>query len=143
MTFLPMSPSSLGPDGTANRKKAHRAGTGYAQRLLMGRMAAFCFRLAGWRTEGALPSAQRFVLIAAPHTSNWDAVILLVAARIFGLRLAWFVKASWFRFPLGPVMRWLGGVPIDRSARHGIVEQAIARFGQLDRLALAVPPEGT
>jgi 1-acyl-sn-glycerol-3-phosphate acyltransferase len=109
----------------------------------MGRIAAFCFRLAGWRTEGALPSAQRFVLIAAPHTSNWDAVILLVAARIFGLRLAWFVKASWFRFPLGPVMRWLGGVPIDRSARHGIVEQAIARFGQLDRLALAVPPEGT
>ena len=63
------------------------------------------FRLAGWRTEGALPPDARFVLIAAPHTSNWDAVILLVAARIFRLPLAWFVKDSWFFFPMGPMMR--------------------------------------
>ena len=109
----------------------------------MGRFAGLMFRLAGWRTEGEPPPDERFVIIAAPHTSNWDAVILLVAARIFGLPLAWFVKDSWFRFPLGGVMRALGGVPIDRSGRHGIVEQAIARLKGSDRLALAVPPEGT
>lgn len=109
----------------------------------MSRFAALLFRLAGWRTEGAMPPEPRFVLIAAPHTSNWDAVILLVAARIFGLKLAWFVKASWFAFPMGFFMRRLGGVPIDRSARHGVVEQAIERFKASDRLALAVPPEGT
>jgi 1-acyl-sn-glycerol-3-phosphate acyltransferase len=109
----------------------------------MGRLAALAFRLAGWRTEGSLPPCDRFVIIAAPHTSNWDAVILLVAARIFRLRLAWFVKDSWFVFPLGPIMRRLGGVPIDRSARHGTVEQAIERIKASEKLALAVPPEGT
>jgi len=109
----------------------------------MHRLAALAFRLAGWRVEGAPPTDARFVIIAAPHTSNWDAVILLVAARIFELPLAWFVKDAWFRFPLGPIMRALGGVPIDRSARHGAVEQAVARLKASERLALAVPPEGT
>jgi 1-acyl-sn-glycerol-3-phosphate acyltransferase len=109
----------------------------------MGRFASLLFRLAGWRTEGVAPSAERFVIIAAPHTSNWDAVILLVAARIFDLPLAWFVKDSWFFFPMGGLMRRLGGVPIDRSSRHGVVEQAIARLKSGGRLALAVPPEGT
>ena len=109
----------------------------------MGRLAALAFRLAGWRTEGTPPPCDRFVIIAAPHTSNWDAVILLVAARIFDLPLAWFVKDSWFVFPMGPIMRWLGGVPIDRSARRGAVEQAVERLKESGRLALAVPPEGT
>jgi 1-acyl-sn-glycerol-3-phosphate acyltransferase len=109
----------------------------------MRRFASLLFRLAGWRTEGAAPSAGRFVIIAAPHTSNWDAVILLVAARIFDLPLAWFVKDSWFFFPMGGLMRRLGGVPIDRSGRHGVVEQAIAQLKSSERLALAVPPEGT
>jgi 1-acyl-sn-glycerol-3-phosphate acyltransferase len=109
----------------------------------MGRLAKLAFRLAGWRTEGALPESRRFVLIAAPHTSNWDAVIMLLAARIYELPLAWFVKDSWFRFPLGPLMRGLGGVPIDRSASHGVVEQAVAQLQESERLALAVPPEGT
>src|SRR5260370_27635888 len=108
----------------------------------MGRLAALAFRLAGWRTEGELPSSERFVIIAAPHTSNWDAVILLVAARIYGIKLEWFVKDTWFRFPIGAVMRRLGGVPIDRRAPSGVVEQAVARFAGTGRLALAVPPEG-
>src|SRR5438874_4528891 len=102
----------------------------------MSRLAMLLFRLAGWRTEGAAPAVGRFVIIAAPHTSNWDAVILLVAARIFELPLAWFVKDTWFRFPLGALMRRLGGVPIDRSGRHGVVEQAIARLKESERLAL-------
>ncbi len=109
----------------------------------MGSVARALLRLAGWRTEGAPPPSHRFVLIAAPHTSNWDAVIMLLAARIFGIRIAWFVKASWFVFPLGPFMRALGGVPIDRGASHGVVEQAVARFAGSERLILAVPPEGT
>lgn len=109
----------------------------------MRRLATLAFRLAGWRVEGTPPPDARFVIIAAPHTSNWDAVILLFAARIFELPLAWFVKDAWFRFPLGPVMRALGGVPIDRGARRGAVEQAVARLKASERLALAVPPEGT
>jgi 1-acyl-sn-glycerol-3-phosphate acyltransferase len=106
-------------------------------------LSRMLLRLAGWRTEGAPPPNARYVLIAAPHTSNWDAVIMLAAARIFGIELRWFVKKSWFVFPMGPIMRAVGGVPIDRSARHGVVQQAIDRFATSERLALAVPPEGT
>jgi 1-acyl-sn-glycerol-3-phosphate acyltransferase len=106
-------------------------------------LAELAFRLTGWRTEGAPPPNERFVLIAAPHTSNWDAVIMLLAADIFHLPLAWFVKDSWFKFPMGTLMRKLGGVPIDRSASHGVVEQAVERLLGAEPLALAVPPEGT
>ena len=109
----------------------------------MQRLARALFSAAGWRTEGSLPASRRFVLIAAPHTSNWDAVIMLFAARIFGIELSWFVKDTWFTFPMGGLMRALGGVPIDRSAPHGVVEQAIDRFAVTSDLALAVPPEGT
>lgn len=109
----------------------------------MRRLSRLLFRLAGWRTEGNVPPDPRYVLIAAPHTSNWDAVVMLLAARIFGIELKWFIKDSWFVFPLGPLMRALGGVPIDRSARHGMVERAIERLAASERLVLAVPPEGT
>jgi 1-acyl-sn-glycerol-3-phosphate acyltransferase len=109
----------------------------------MGGLARLALRLAGWRVEGELPESPRFVIIAAPHTSNWDAVLLLLAARIYEVPLAWFVKDAWFRFPLGPLMRGLGGVPIDRSAANGVVEQAVRHLKASARLALAVPPEGT
>jgi 1-acyl-sn-glycerol-3-phosphate acyltransferase len=109
----------------------------------MQRLVRALFAAAGWHTEGAPPASRRFVLIAAPHTSNWDAVIMLFAARIFGLELSWFIKDSWFVFPMGALLRALGGVPIDRSARHGVVDAAIDRFAVSAELALAVPPEGT
>jgi 1-acyl-sn-glycerol-3-phosphate acyltransferase len=99
--------------------------------------------MVGWRIEGGLPESPCFVVIAEPHTSNWDALLLLLAARAFSVPLAWFVKDAWFRFPLGGVMRALGGVPIDRSASRGVVEQAVAHLRKSDRLALAVPPKGT
>jgi 1-acyl-sn-glycerol-3-phosphate acyltransferase len=112
--------------------------------LPMKSFCRFLLALAGWRTEGAPPGGSpRFVLIAAPHTSNWDGPLLLLAAGVFGLKLQWFVKKSWFFFPMGIVMRAVGGIPIDRSGKHGMVEQAIARFAAHAELALAVPPEGT
>jgi 1-acyl-sn-glycerol-3-phosphate acyltransferase len=107
------------------------------------RLARLALSAVGWRTEGTLPEAPRMVLIAAPHTSNWDAVLLLLAARVFGIELQWFVKDSWFFFPFGAVMRGVGGVPIDRTAPRGIVEQAIAQLAASERMVLAVPPEGT
>ena len=106
-------------------------------------LAKLIFRLGGWKTAGALPEPARCVIIAAPHTSNWDAFMMVTAACIFRVRLAWFVKEEAFFFPLGPILRWFGGIPIDRTARHNMVGQAVARFEQSDQLILAVPPEAT
>jgi 1-acyl-sn-glycerol-3-phosphate acyltransferase len=105
--------------------------------------AKLLFRLTGWKTEGAVHQPPRFVLIAAPHTSNWDAFVMLAAAYIFRIKLVWFIKEAAFFFPLGVIIRAFGGVPIDRTARNNVVGQAVARFEQSERLILAVPPEAT
>jgi 1-acyl-sn-glycerol-3-phosphate acyltransferase len=99
--------------------------------------------LVGWRIEGALPALPRFTLIVAPHTSNWDFVIGVLAMFATGLRASWLGKHSIFRFPLAPVLRWLGGEPVDRSAPQGVVEMAIDRFRTRPQWVLALSPEGT
>lgn len=106
-------------------------------------VATWLFRLTGWRIEGAVHQPPRFVIIAAPHTSNWDAVILVTAAYIFRVKLAWFIKDAAFFWPLGPIIRFFGAVPIDRSTRRNVVAQAIDQFAERDHFILAVPPEGT
>jgi 1-acyl-sn-glycerol-3-phosphate acyltransferase len=90
-----------------------------------------------------VPQPLRFVVIAAPHTSNWDALIMITAAYIFGIKMAWFVKREAFVFPLSSIIRFFGGVPIDRGSRQNMVSQALARFQNSERLILAVPPEAT
>ena len=109
----------------------------------MHRLARLIFWLTGWKTEGVVPWPPRFVLIAAPHTSNWDAVVMLTAAYIFRIKMSWFVKQEAFVFPLSSIIRFFGGVPIDRGSRQNVVGQAVARFRNSERLILAVPPEAT
>lgn len=106
-------------------------------------LAKLLFRLTGWKTEGTIHQPARFVVIAAPHTSNWDAFIMLTAAYIFRVKLSWFIKDAAFFFPLGSIIRVFGGVPVDRTARRNVVGQAVARFQESDQLILAVPPEAT
>jgi len=100
-------------------------------------------RLHGWRLLGEVPSPRRFVLILAPHTSNWDVPFMLALAWVYGIRIEWMVKHSLFKPPLGWLLRKLGGIPIDRRAAHGIVDQMIDTFRNRDELILGVPPEGT
>lgn len=111
-------------------------------------VARFLVRLIGWRVEGALPEVPRFVLVVAHHTSSWDVPVGLLCAYALGLLFPWpygfMVKAPVFRWPLvGPLMRWLGGLPIDRSAPNNVVEQMVEAFGRHERLMLAITPEGT
>jgi len=100
-------------------------------------------RLSGWAFEGPLPAARRYVLIAAPHTSNWDFVYMMAMAWALGVQLSWMGKAALFVFPLGPLFKALGGLPIRRDLPGKLVEQCVARFSQADALVLAVPAEGT
>ena len=102
-------------------------------------------KLAGWQVQGALPAqAQKSVLIAAPHTSNWDLPYTLMVAFALRLNIYWMGKASIFRFPFGPVMRWLGGIAVDRSKTNNLVGASAQAIQDADgALQLIVPPEGT
>jgi 1-acyl-sn-glycerol-3-phosphate acyltransferase len=99
--------------------------------------------LLGWRAEGAPPDLPKYVLVVAPHTSNWDFPVLLLLAVALGIKATWMGKHTLFRPPLGWLMRRLGGLPIDRTARNNVVEQAVESFYSSDRLILAILPEGT
>ena len=100
-------------------------------------------RLAGWRIEGSLPELPRFVVCVVPHTSNWDFVIGYAGKMAFNLRASWLAKHTLFVGPMGPLLRAMGGIAVDRSAAHGVVGEAIASFKSNDRLVLGVAPEGT
>ncbi len=102
-------------------------------------------KLAGWRVEGALPaSARKCVLIAAPHTSNWDLPYTLMCAFVLRLNVYWMGKASIFNPPFGPIMRWLGGIAVKREQSNNLVAASIAALKAADGpVQLVVPPEGT
>jgi 1-acyl-sn-glycerol-3-phosphate acyltransferase len=102
-------------------------------------------RITGWQVQGALaPEARKSVFIAAPHTSNWDLPYTLMVAFALGLDIRWMGKASLFRWPFGWFMRWLGGIPVDRSRSNDLVAaSALALTEAPDAMQLIVPPEGT
>jgi 1-acyl-sn-glycerol-3-phosphate acyltransferase len=102
-------------------------------------------RLKGWRLQGELPAhTPKSVLIAAPHTSNWDLPYTLMVAFALRLNVQWMGKASIFRWPFGGVMRWLGGMAVDRSKSTNMVAAAAASLVQAPgAMQLIVPPEGT
>jgi len=99
--------------------------------------------MVGWRIEGTLPHLPKFVLIVAPHTSNWDFFVGVLAMFALDLRASWLGKHTIFRFPVAPVLRWLGGEPIDRAVEHGTVGVAIRHFRERPSWILALSPEGT
>ena len=101
------------------------------------------FKRQGWTVEGVAPHPRKFVIIAAPHTSNWDFVYFLGAADALDLNLSFMGKASLFRWPFAQAMRDLGGVPVDRSRANNAVEAMIAEFGRRDEFMLTIAPEGT
>ena len=100
-------------------------------------------RLFGWRVMGALPASPRMVVVAAPHTSNWDLPFMLATAYALGVKPSWLGKRELFRGPFGWMMRRLGGIPIDRRAPQGFVREAVDRFAEVEELFLVIPPSGT
>ena len=100
-------------------------------------------KLAGWKIEGETPKADRYVLIAAPHTSNWDFPLTLAVAFRMKMKVFWMGKSSLFRGPMGSIMRWLGGIPVDRQQANGLVQQIVDQFNRCEELVVVIPPEGT
>lgn len=101
------------------------------------------FRLLGWKCKGETPSAKKYVILAAPHTSNWDGFFLILAAAMLKLDFSFFGKDTLFKGPLGWFLRSVGGIPLDRSRHQSFVAQAVSWFESHDRFALGVAPEGT
>jgi len=107
------------------------------------RLCAWLLRRCGWHVRGEFPNVPKLVLIAAPHSSWWDGVWGLLVKVAIGAEIAFMGKRELFRGPLGWLLRKLGGIPIERSAAHGVVEQMVLRFADAERLWLGIAPEGT
>lgn len=110
---------------------------------MTGSLSRAILRLLGWRVEGNLPDTPKYVVIGAFHTTNWDFPLMLLLKSAIGLKVRWVGKHSLFRWPLGWLMRRLGGIPVDRRSPHNYVEQIVDAFRRRDELILVIAPEGT
>ena len=100
-------------------------------------------RLMGWRIEGELPKLDKFVVIGAHHTSNWDFVLFLAAKFVLRINARWFGKHTIFRWPFNNLLQRWGGIPVRRHLKLNMVDQAIQGFRDNSQFMLILSPEGT
>jgi 1-acyl-sn-glycerol-3-phosphate acyltransferase len=110
--------------------------------LLRG-ISLILLKLLGWRANGVLPRELKYVLIVAPHTSNWDLFYGIILAFALKLDARYIAKKELFRGVFSPLMTWSGAIPIDRSSSHHIVDQMASKFKESEKFILALAPEGT
>lgn len=106
-------------------------------------IARTILRVMGWKFEGSFPDCKKMMLIVAPHTSNWDFFIGITAMFAIGFRARWLGKHTIFRKPFGTYMKWMGGIPVDRSKAGNVVDQVIFRIENSEKIVLGMSPEGT
>ncbi|WP_372863093.1 lysophospholipid acyltransferase family protein [Spongiibacter sp.] len=112
--------------------------------LLLRPLFLFITKLLGWKILGEKPEYKKCVMIAVPHTSNWDFPAMMVIAFVLGMDVHWMGKHTLFpRGPLGAIMRWFGGISIDRRKSNNTVEQVAEEYRTRDELMVVIPPEGT
>lgn len=109
-------------------------------RLALARAWLFLMR---WTIVQQEPVPDRCVVIAAPHTSNWDFPVTMAMAEVKGVPIRWLGKAQMFNKVLGPLFRAMGGISVERSSPQGLVGDLADEFSRHDALALVVPAEGT
>lgn len=109
-------------------------------RRLLARLFWLCSR---WRLRTEPAPTRPTVLVGAPHTSNWDFVLMLAIAWRLGIHIRWLGKASLFAGWRGPVMRALGGIAVDRADAARVVAEIVARVNAGEVFSLVVTPDGT
>ncbi|WP_280568423.1 1-acyl-sn-glycerol-3-phosphate acyltransferase, partial [Chromohalobacter sp. 296-RDG] len=109
---------------------------------LMQRVASRLLRMAGWNIH-PFPDTPKAMVVAGPHTSNWDGVLGLACGIALGLDARFMIKHTLFKGPFGWLLRKLGAIPVDRTQAGGVVEQAVEQFKTDDHMAIVVTPEGT
>ncbi len=111
---------------------------------MLGALSRFILRLFGWTVTGRYPhEIKKMVVIVIPHTSNWDFPLGPLSRKVMGADIKFVGKASLFRFPLGGILRWFGGIPVNRSKRTNFVDATVNLFNKEESLAIMLAPEGT
>lgn len=112
--------------------------------VILRALSLLVLKLCGWKVSGSLPPhIKKAVLIAAPHTSNWDLPFTLFVAFALHLKIYWMGKEEIFKPPFRGIMMWLGGIPVQRSAAGNMVVASAEAIREADELMLVVSPEGT
>ena len=106
-------------------------------------VAILILKLIGWTPIGSNVTVTKYVLIGAPHTSNWDFPLMLLVVLKLRLQVFWMGKHTLFPFPLSGFMKWLGGIPINRGKSHNVVNEIVSQFNDNNNLVILIPPEGT
>ena len=106
-------------------------------------LSSAILRTIRWRLEGELPRLDKYVIIGAPHTSNWDGVVFLAGVAQLGVRLRFLSKPENLRGPFGPLFRRFGAIAVDRSRASNVVAELVGQFASHERFILALGPEGT
>jgi 1-acyl-sn-glycerol-3-phosphate acyltransferase len=101
------------------------------------------FDILGWRIDGNFPELSKFLVIVAPHTSNWDFPIGVFCRRILGFKSQYVAKKELFVFPLGYFFRALGGHPVERSRNTNFVDEVVRLYRENDQFVITMTPEGT
>jgi len=97
----------------------------------------------GWTVEKDLPLKEKYVLVGAPHTSNWDFPLGILGMLAMGLRFCWVGKHTIFRGPIGLMLKSIGGIPVDRRIRSSFIKQMVELFNTKENFILTIMPEGT
>ena len=100
-------------------------------------------KLMGWRYSGTFPCSSKLIIVVAPHTSNWDFVIGIAVVFYLRLKISFFGKHSIFIPPFDRILRRLGGIPIERSSKNGVVDDMASKMKEAESMILALSPEGT
>ena len=100
-------------------------------------------KLTGWEAIGNVPDRPKFVMLLAPHTSNWDLFLILAILYELGIKFYWFGKKEIFRWPVGGLFKWLGGIPINRGLRQNVVQQTVEIIQAREQIIVGISPEGT
>ncbi|MFQ5561890.1 MAG: lysophospholipid acyltransferase family protein [Nitrospinota bacterium] len=103
----------------------------------------FMVRLFGWKVKGELPPFKKYVLIGAPHTSNWDFILMLAVSFSLKQKFHWMGKDNLFVWPFSKLFIWLGGIPINRRVKSNAVQTVASKFQESDSMVLVITPEGT
>lgn len=111
---------------------------------MIQKIADFIYKkVLGWKYVVEVPEYDKYIICAAPHTSNMDFIIGKLFYTAIGRKTNFMMKDDWFFFPLGLIFKAMGGIPVNRSKKNSLVEQMVQKFNSSEKMALAITPEGT